>query len=150
MTDLSEFHDELRTVARDVLGRAQRDGPESEPVALDLAVLAEAGWLGLEVPTSCEGAGARLSEVAIVLHEMGRSAARSAFFGSAVMGVGTLGLLEPSPARDGMLREVASGQTSVAVGVATDDDGLLGSPAPFRLERDRGRIRLTGGAPFVP
>ena len=49
----SEIHDELRTVARQVLGKADPD----------VAQLTALGWLGLEVPESLDGAGATFAEV---------------------------------------------------------------------------------------
>lgn len=50
MTGFREFHDELRSVAGDLLAK---DG------AVDWPVLAGAGWTGLEVPEHLGGAGRR-------------------------------------------------------------------------------------------
>jgi alkylation response protein AidB-like acyl-CoA dehydrogenase len=160
--DLSEVHDQLRAVARDLLGKpgaskgrdsggdglgaGRRPVDGSVPPTIDWQVLADAGWLGLEVPETLDGAGATFAEIAIVLEEMGRAATTSPYLGTAVLGVGTLNLLEPNPARDGLLRLVASGDRVLAVALATgkDDD------PPFRLERSAGGLRLHGSAAFVP
>ena len=45
-----QIHDELRAVARDILGKA------GAPARPGWRLLAEAGWLGLEVPGTLDGA----------------------------------------------------------------------------------------------
>ncbi|HEV7760071.1 MAG TPA: acyl-CoA dehydrogenase family protein, partial [Acidimicrobiales bacterium] len=135
-TDFGAAHDELRSVARDLLGKA---------AAPDLGRLADAGWLGLEVSESRGGAGATFAEVAVVLGEMGRAATTSPYLGTAVLGVGALNLLAPNPGRDALLGLVASGDRVVAVALPTgDEDG--DAAVGFRFERGR----LHGRAAFVP
>ena len=129
-----ELHDELRVVARDLLGKAS---------APDWRLLADAGWPGLEVPESLGGAGATFAEVAVVLEEMGRATTSSPYLGTAVLGVGALGLLEPSRGRDDLLRRAAAGDLRLAVALPTGDDPAI----PFRIERRR---RLHGRAELVP
>ena len=143
-TDFSEIHEELRTVARDLLGAA---GAGS---GVDWALLAESGWAGLEARPDLDGAGATFAEVAVILEEMGRAATASPYLGSVVLGVGALVLLEPSPGRDDLIRDVASGAVIAALAVAGDDD--VGGPGelPFRLERSTGGFRVHGQAAFVP
>jgi alkylation response protein AidB-like acyl-CoA dehydrogenase len=128
-----EIHDVLRSVARDLLGKAR--APEWQH-------LADAGWLGLEVPEALDGAGATFAEVAVVLAEMGRAAAVGPYLGTAVLGVGTLNLLAPNPGRDALLRLVAAGDRKVAVALASGDDDAI----PFRFEGGR----VHGRAEFVP
>ncbi|MFG1924477.1 acyl-CoA dehydrogenase family protein [Cryptosporangium sp. NPDC048952] len=120
MADLTEFHDELRAVAREVLAK---------PGPVDIAAT---GWCGLEVPSELDGAGATFAEVAVILTELGRAAAQTSYLGSAVLGVGALLLLE----QDALLRGIANGTTAVAV-------ALEGT---FRIEGSR----LYGQASFVP
>lgn len=142
MSGFEEAHDELRAVARDLLGKASG--------AADWAAQAEAGWLGLEVPEELGGAGATFAEVAIVLEERGRAVAPGPYLGTVVLGVGALGLLAPHPQRDGLLGRVASGDVRLAVAVADGDtDAVPGAP-PFRIERPGGGLRLRGRAAFVP
>jgi alkylation response protein AidB-like acyl-CoA dehydrogenase len=143
--DLSGIRDELRAVARDLLAKAGREA------TLDWQLLAEAGWLGLEVPEPLDGAGASFAEAAVVVEEMGRVASRSSYLGGIVLGVGTLGVLEPSACRDEMLREAAAGALVPAAALAAGDDGLprLGN-LPFRIQRSPHGPRLHGSAAFVP
>jgi alkylation response protein AidB-like acyl-CoA dehydrogenase len=120
-----EFHDELRSVGGDLLAKDR---------TVDWAVLAEAGWTGLEIPEELGGAGATFAEVAVILDEMGRAASATSYLGSAVLAVGALKSLQPTDVRDKILAGIASGELRPAV-----------ATGPFRLD---GR-RLSGTAEFV-
>lgn len=108
--EFAEFHQELRSVAGDVLAKDR---------AVDWATLVDAGWVGLEVPEEFGGAGASFAEVAVVCEEMGRAASANHFLGSAVLAVGTLNALPPSNTRDRLLTDVASGAARVAVALGS-------------------------------
>jgi alkylation response protein AidB-like acyl-CoA dehydrogenase len=139
----ADLHEELRSVARDLLGTT----------APDRRQLASLGWLGLEVPDARGGAGATFAEVAVVLEEMGRAASVSPYFGTAVLGVGALNLLAPNPARDALLGLTAAGDRTLAVAMTDGADGGYGHAAvapPFRLETSTDGLRLHGRADFVP
>lgn len=136
--DYSEFHGELRAVARDLLG-----GAVGRPI--DNRRMAGAGWLGLEVGEDLDGSGATFAEVAVILQEMGRSLVASDYVGTAVLGVGALNLAETSKLRDDLLRRVAGGEVALAVAVPTGEDTVI----PFLLD-DHGGRRLTGHASFLP
>ena len=104
--EFEEFHDELRSVAGDLLAKDR---------TVDWSVLVDAGWAGLEVPDHLGGAGATFAEVAIVCEEIGRAASTNSYLGSAVLTVGALKALQPSDTRDGLLSDVASGAVRLAV-----------------------------------
>jgi alkylation response protein AidB-like acyl-CoA dehydrogenase len=104
--EFAEFHEELRSVAGDLLAKDR---------AVDWPVLVDAGWVGLEVPERFGGAGATFAEVAVVCEEIGRAAGANSYLGSAVLTVGTLKALQPSDIRDQLMTEVASGAIRVAV-----------------------------------
>ncbi len=106
MADYSEFHDELRSVAGDLLAKNRE---------VDWQALVDAGWVGLEVPEQFGGAGATFAETAVLCEEMGRAASANSFLGSAVLAVGTLNMLQPSKTRERLLADVASGAVRVAV-----------------------------------
>lgn len=146
MTDtaFSEFHDELRTAAGELLAKDR---------APDWAVLVEAGWTGLEVPERLGGAGATFAETALVLEQIGRAAAASHYLGSAVLATGALNLLSPSSGRDELLSGVASGRSRLAViadGFTVDGATLTGHAAfvPDAVGAER-LLVLTGGAVAV-
>jgi alkylation response protein AidB-like acyl-CoA dehydrogenase len=149
-SSLADLHDDLRSVAREMLTKAHGKGSGSEPAPLGRSLLTSSGWLGLEVPEDLEGAGATFEEVAVILYEMGRSVTASSYFGSAVLGVAALNLLEPSSVRDKLLRQVAAGATRVAVTVPAGDTDILRPDPPFRLEPSGDGLRLRGEAAFVP
>jgi alkylation response protein AidB-like acyl-CoA dehydrogenase len=145
--DLTEVREQLRSVARDLLGSTGTAAPTWRQ-------LAEVGWLGLEVPESLDGAGATFAEVAVVLEEMGRAATCAPYLGTAALGVGALGLLEPNRGRDGLLRLTAAGDRTVAVALTdgadrADAPDVVASP-PFRVESSPRGLRLHGRARFVP
>jgi alkylation response protein AidB-like acyl-CoA dehydrogenase len=148
--DFSEFHEELRVVAREVLAEARPPAAGESPPSLDLPTLAASGWMGLEVPQALDGTGVTFAEVAVVLHEMGRSPLLCPYLGSAVLGVGALNLVEPSRARDDLLRQIAAGRFRVAVAVPTGEDAAAPFAPPFNLEASADRFWLTGRASFVP
>jgi alkylation response protein AidB-like acyl-CoA dehydrogenase len=109
--EFAEFHDELRSVAGDLLAKDR---------AVDWSALVDAGWVGLEVPEEFGGAGATFAEVAVICEEMGRAASTNSYLGSAVLAVGTLKALQPSDTRDRLLADVASGAARLAVALGSE------------------------------
>ena len=99
-SEFAEIHDELRAVARDLLGKAGTD--------VGWRQIADAGWTGLEIPEPLGGAGASFVESAIVLEELGRAAARTPYLGT-VLAVGALTALPPNGTRDALLERIGSG-----------------------------------------
>ena len=126
-SSFEEFHDELRSVASDLLAK---------DTVVDWTALVEAGWVGLEVSDELGGAGATFREVAIVCEEMGRAASTSSYLGSAVLTVAALNTLPPSSFRDQLLSDIAAGTVRAAVAVGS-----------FTLDSNQ---RLSGRAEFVP
>lgn len=103
--EFHEFHEELRSVAGDLLAKDRN---------VDWPTLVDAGWVGLEVPEQFGGAGVTFAEVAVICEEMGRAASANSYLGSAVLAIGALKALQPSDTRDGLLADVASGTVRVA------------------------------------
>ncbi len=133
---LDDLHDELRSVARDLLAKDVAKGTVEWPL------LVRAGWVGLEAPEPCGGAGAGFAETAVILDEIGRAAAPGAYLGGAVLTVGALNTLAPSISRDQLMTAVVTGEVRAAVALPTD-----GGTAPgFRFDGDR----VSGRAEFVP
>jgi alkylation response protein AidB-like acyl-CoA dehydrogenase len=124
--EFEEFHEELRSVAGDLLAKDR---------TVDWSVLVDAGWTGLEVPDDLGGAGATFGEVAVICEEIGRAASANDYLGSAVLAVGLLKSLQPSDSRDELLTGVATGSVRPAVAIGE-----------FRIDNDR----LFGAAEYVP
>lgn len=132
MNDYRDLHDDLRSVARDLLAKDSLDWP----------LLVAAGWVGLEASEDHGGAGVSFAEVAVVLDQIGRAAASTAYLGGAVLSIGTLNALQANGSRDVLLAGVASGEVRAAVALPTD-----GRTAPqFRFDG----ATVTGSAEFVP
>jgi alkylation response protein AidB-like acyl-CoA dehydrogenase len=143
MGEFADLHDELRSVARDLLGAVAGDA------AADWRLLADSGWLGLEVPEELDGSGVTFAEVAVVLQEMGRAATRAPYLGSVVLATAALLGATPTPERDERLRSMASGADVVALALSADDEAGAAEDLPFRLERAGAGLLVRGQAPFV-
>jgi alkylation response protein AidB-like acyl-CoA dehydrogenase len=121
-SEFTEIHDELRAVARDLLGKAGTD--------VGWRRIADAGWTGLEIPEPLGGAGASFAESAIVLEELGRAAARTPYLGT-VLAVGALTALPPNGTRDALLERIGSGTTATLASGFTVSAGAVSGRAEF-------------------
>lgn len=150
--DFAEFHDELRTVARELLGK-------TGDAVVEWSAVARVGWTGLEVPDEFDGTAATFTETAILLEEIGRAAARTPYPAVAAAGIGALCLLEPTTRRDvvlcdtvaGTARPVAvlAGNMVPAAGGETACAGTGGIVPAFELVQTGKAILLSGSADFV-
>lgn len=122
-----EFHDQLRSVAGDLLAKHRE---------VDWTVLVDAGWTGLEVPDAAGGAGATFGESAVILEQIGGAAAANSYFGSAVLAAGLLNLLQAGDLTDELLTAVAGGSSRIAVVTEgfTVSAGTLCGHAEFVLD----------------
>ena len=138
--EFEEFHEELRSVAGDVLAKDR---------TVEWSVLADAGWVGLEVPEQAGGAGATFAEVAVICEEMGRAASTNSYLGSAVLAVGAVKALQPSDTRDRLLTEMASGAVRVTVALEPFDFVPDAEGADRILVIANDRIAEAGGTPLA-
>jgi alkylation response protein AidB-like acyl-CoA dehydrogenase len=144
--DFTQFHDELRSVARQLLSS---EADRAEPFVLGPSETAASGWLGLEVPDSLGGAGATFAETAIVMEELGRACAWSGFVGTGVLAVGLLSVVETSPVRDRLLSLIAAGDVSLSVALPTADEEDDEIPFALASGDSLDSWTLTGSAPWV-
>lgn len=142
MSDFCDLHDELRSVAADVLAK-EASG------TVPWAVLAQTGWTGLEVADHLGGAGAGFGETAVIMEEIGRAAARTGYLGSPGLAVGVLTVLEVGDLRDDLLRGIAEGDRSVAAVLSVDHESI-DTTAPFVISAASAGWRVQGRASFVP
>lgn len=129
--EFAELHQELRSVARNLLANG-------EP---DWALITQAGWPGLEIAEPLGGAEVSFAETAVVAEELGRAAARSSHLGVS-LGIGALLALPPGDARDTTLSAAAEGTELPVAVLSTGDRSDIG----FTLTADG----LSGSAEFVP
>ena len=132
---ISDTHRELGTVARSFLennkaraaARALLDAPD-ETMPAFWAELAELGWLGLHVPEAYGGSGFGLSELAVVLEELGRAVAPGPFLPT-VMASMAIDRAGDDAQRERLLPGLADGSRVGALGLAGDlrlgTDGTL-------------------------
>ncbi|MDP9167705.1 MAG: acyl-CoA/acyl-ACP dehydrogenase [Actinomycetota bacterium] len=138
-SELREFHDELRAVARKLL--ATRGGWKQ---------LVDAGWVALEVPEALGGTGATFVETAIVLEEMGRAAATNGYLGTA-LAVGVLNALYPNDSRDELLQRIGAGARAAVATGFTVSDGTVSGGAEFVPDAVGADVLLlVGGEDVVP
>ncbi|CAA0114443.1 Caffeyl-CoA reductase-Etf complex subunit CarC [Mycolicibacterium vanbaalenii] len=144
--EFTEFHDELRSVAGDLLAKDREVG---------WAMLVDAGWTGLEVPDALGGAGATFGETAVILEQIGRASSANSYLGSAVLAGGLLNLLQDSQIRDELFTTVADGPSRLCA-VAGDfviDDGRVSGRAEFVADAvgaDRLLLITATGVAVVP
>ncbi|MFW0786476.1 acyl-CoA dehydrogenase [Gordonia sp. CPCC 206044] len=134
VTDLAAAHEELAHVTRKALATA---APEE---AVDWDLVVRSGWVGLEAPSSVDGADATFAEVAVVLREWGRAAALGPY-PSVTLAVAALvgtGLDRP-------LSRAIDGHSTPIVVLSAAGDG----PSQLELGAD-GDATLTGSTTFVP
>ncbi|OAN37959.1 acyl-CoA dehydrogenase family protein [Mycolicibacterium iranicum] len=141
MSTFTEFHDELRSVANDLLAKDRE---------VDWSVLVDAGWTGLEVPESVGGAGATFTETALILRQIGGAASANHYLGSAALAVAAL---QHAPGE--LLAAVADGSCRFAVVTDLFDtaSGTLTGRSEFvpdAVGADRLLILVDGGVAVVP
>ncbi|WP_395310637.1 acyl-CoA dehydrogenase family protein [Mycobacterium sp. AMU20-3851] len=132
-SEFAELHQDLRSVARDLLATGNPDW----------SVLAQAGWPGLEIAESFGGAHVSFAETAVVAEELGRAAARSSHLGVS-LGIGALLAVPAGERRDAALSAAAAG-TDLPVAVVHTE--TVGADPVFSVGPDG---NLTGSADFVP
>ncbi|WP_067657526.1 acyl-CoA dehydrogenase [Nocardia harenae] len=146
MNAFAEFHDELRSVARELLGKAG-----AGPVPWDAVALA--GWPGLAAPEEFDGAGAGAAEVALLLTEVGRAAARTPLPSVLALSVPALLAVGAGPVRDELLRAVIAGHGVPVVALEAGDGrapgGAWAEPGGAWQESGGARPEL-GGARAEP
>jgi alkylation response protein AidB-like acyl-CoA dehydrogenase len=140
-TEFSEIHDELRSVARDLLGKD-----------VDWQQVVDAGWVSLEIPESLGGAGASFVETAILLEEMGRSGAANRFLGT-TLAAGALMAALPTESRDALLTRIGEGATAAIASGFTVSNGVVSGRAEFVPDAEGADVVLllvdTDGMPAI-
>ncbi|MFD8590403.1 acyl-CoA dehydrogenase family protein [Streptomyces sp. NPDC059637] len=146
----SEVEDDLRASVRALLADrcphtavlARCEGDEPHDPALWSALAADLGAAGLAVPEERGGHGASWRETAVVMEELGRSAAPVPFLGSAVLAAAALLGCDPRRQEAAeLLAGVASGTTAAAL--AVDFSTAPGAEFPCAVRADAGGA-LTG------
>jgi alkylation response protein AidB-like acyl-CoA dehydrogenase len=160
---------ELRESARRLLGdrsssarvRALADDETGHDPAL-WAAMAELGWPAIAVPEAHGGLGGSYTDLAVILHELGRQVTPAPVLASAVLGPAALAWSANTALAAELLPTVAAGERLLTVALSSD----TGSSEPSQLSvawstastrsttstRSTGRpaVTLDGVARFVP
>ncbi|WP_040800746.1 acyl-CoA dehydrogenase family protein [Nocardia higoensis] len=148
--DFGELHDELRAVARELIGKSG-DGTVS------WSSISGVGWPGLEAPEEFGGTAATIAETAVVLDEVGRAAARTALPSVLATTMPALSAVHRESLRDSLFRDAVAGTTVPIVVLDADrvawsnaaDPSLRLSDPGFRLTARPAGPVLDGSAGFV-
>ncbi len=120
--EMKELHDQLRTVARDVIAKVCPIERVREllddPVGHDSRLWSQAadlGWLGLEIPEDHGGAGMSFAELAVVLSELGRGLVPLPVVSSIVVGAAAIAAGGSADLKAEWLPALAAGQRRIGV-----------------------------------
>jgi len=149
--------DELRTTARRLLGERSSSTQVraflDDPVGFDRelwSTMGELGWLAIHVPEELGGMGASFSDLAVVLHELGRQLTPSPLVASAVLGAAALGRGSNRALASELVPGIASGELLVAVALSGTSGSYDPACATVGFAPGGGGIVLDGVCRFVP
>ncbi len=152
MSLTSAERDELRSTARDLLGRENVRTSVAEARGFDRDLwrqMVELGWTTIHVPEGLGGAGCGYADVAVVLHEMGRAVTSSPFLASAVLATSALLLAAPDGGAHEQLGALVRGDAIGTVALASSDGSYELSRVTTTWRSSGASVRLTGASGFV-
>jgi len=112
--------------------------------------MAELGWVGIPFPEELGGAGMGLSELAVVLEELGRALAPEPFLSSVLLGGGAVMLAGSEAQRKAWIPGVAEGRTLLTLAWQEPGSRYDLHRVATRAEREGRGFRLTGEKIQVP
>lgn len=153
---LSESQQMLKQVARSFM---EREAPKDAITALQRSETgvqpelwqqaADLGWLGLLIPTEYGGAGASLTDAAVLYEELGRGPLPGPFFSSAVLGALTLLEAGSEAQKRALLPAVAEGRQLLTVAITEPGNSWGPRGVQLRAEPRDGGYLLNGVKLFV-
>ncbi len=157
----SVYSDEARMLRESAAALAAAEFPiervrtlAEEPGGISPAAyeaIAAQGWLGILVPEEHGGLGLGITELAIVLEELGKALVPGPFWSAATLGVPAVASSSNGAIRDRLLDTITAGSRRITLGLL-EDTGLP-SPAALRVVAEPagiGRFVLQGVKRFVP
>ncbi|MGH7931659.1 MAG: acyl-CoA dehydrogenase family protein [Candidatus Binataceae bacterium] len=153
------FNENQQMLKRSVRSFMERKVPKGTIVALQSSdtgcqpdtwsTIAGLGWLGLLIPEECGGAGASLTDAAVLYEEFGRGPLPGPFFSSGVLSVLTLLAAGTDEQRRRILPEIASGRRVFTVAITEPARSWGAQGVALEPERSGERYRLSGTKLFV-
>ena len=111
--------------------------------------MAEAGWLGLQVPEAQGGVGLGPRELAAVAEELGRALAPEPYAMLSVLALGALAACPEATLRDALLASALAGEATIALAWQETADQDVNVVPKVSATRDGQRWRLRGVKHFV-
>ncbi|MGH7919693.1 MAG: acyl-CoA dehydrogenase family protein [Candidatus Dormibacteraceae bacterium] len=154
---LTEEQEELRRTVRDFLEsksppsevRRLMETEEGYSRAVWEQMAGQLGLQGLTVPERWGGAGLGYEELAIVLEEMGRVLLCAPYFGTVVLGVGTLVAAGDEEACAAYLPRIAGGDLIATLALAEDEGRWEEGGVALEARHSAGEWRLSGHKAYV-
>lgn len=153
---LNESQQMLKQVARSFM---EREAPKDAITALQRSETgyrpelcrqaAELGWLGLLIPAEYGGAGASLTDAAVLYEELGRGPLPGPFFSSAVLGALTVLEAGSEAQKQALLPAVAEGRQILTVAITEPGNSWGPRGVQLRAEQRDGGYLLNGAKLFV-
>lgn len=150
---LSEEQLALRAVLRRTLEDESRLGSSDDRHTMDVTVwrrLASDGWVGLGVPAELGGQGAGTLELALLMHEVGRTLSPEPFLGTVALGLPALLALADRDVRDRLVSEVVGGDRIVTAALHSATGSWDLPAVEGDLRRSDGGATLTTRRAAVP
>jgi alkylation response protein AidB-like acyl-CoA dehydrogenase len=151
----NDERDELRSTARSLLSRESSSERVRATIAtepgFDRALwdqMVELGWTTIHVPEEHGGAGYGYTDVAVILHELGRALTPSPFLASAILASGALAQAG-NPVAGELLAPIAAGTSIGSVAFASARGSYDLTQLTTGWSAQGGSVRLQGSAGFV-
>jgi alkylation response protein AidB-like acyl-CoA dehydrogenase len=156
-----ELSDDERTELRETARRLLLDRSSSLQVRALLddargydaelwASMGDLGWPAIHIPDRFGGTGASYTDLAVVLHELGRQVTSSPMLASAVVGAAALVSAPNDALAAELLPGVASGATLLAPALSSAGGSYEPSQLSVHWSSNHGSVTLDGVARFVP
>jgi len=153
---LGEEHLALQDSARNFLSKEVKLEPYLRPETNEKPVerdglwpaIQAMGWPGLVVPEAYGGLGMTLLDLTMIVTELGRSLAPSAFFGN-IAGTWAVERCGTEEQKQALLSQVAAGELTLALAVADPNGDVNGLSAGARATGSGDQWKLNGKKSFV-
>ncbi len=131
-----------------------REMSEREPTGITREAwqkIAEQGWLGVLLPEQYGGLGLGVTELGVIMEEMGRALVPGPLFSCAALGGPAIAIGGTDEAKSNWLEKIVSGEVKATLAILEEDAQLGPTHVQTKAkEKDDGTYRLSGTKFFVP
>jgi alkylation response protein AidB-like acyl-CoA dehydrogenase len=129
------------------LARAEGRGDSGEELWRKIA---EQGWLGVLVPEEYGGLGLGVTDLGIILEEMGRALVPGPYFSTAALGTPSLVMGASAAIKLGCLEAIVAGEKKITLALLEEDGQLGPSHVKLQARKKENGYLLNGKKFFVP